>query len=83
MLDARGFEFITFDLEHEAYGESALVHHPGGEAFELTPIVRVSAVIPTLMALDPLGLLPSFSFSSMGSRRNSRPRSAARLSIVA
>jgi 4-hydroxy-2-oxoheptanedioate aldolase len=42
MLGAMGFDFITFDLEHEAYNELALVHSiRAAEAFDLTSIVRV------------------------------------------
>lgn len=42
MLGALGFDFITFDLEHEAYSELALVHSiRAAEAFDMTPIVRV------------------------------------------
>ena len=42
MLGAMGFDFVTFDLEHEAYSELALVHSiRAAEAFGLTPIVRV------------------------------------------
>ena len=43
MLGALGFDFITFDLEHEAYNEMALVHSiRAAESFGLTPIVRVA-----------------------------------------
>ena len=42
MLGAVGFDFVTFDLDHEAYNELALVHSiRAAEAFNLTPIVRV------------------------------------------
>ena len=42
ILGAAGFDFVTFDLEHEAFDELALVHSiRAAEAFDLTPIVRV------------------------------------------
>ena len=42
MLGAMGFDFVTFDLEHEAYNEQDLVHSiRAAEAFDITPIVRV------------------------------------------
>ena len=42
MLGAMGFDFVTFDMEHEAYDELSLVHGiRAAEAFDLTPIVRV------------------------------------------
>ena len=38
-----GFDFVAFDLEHEAYNELALVHGiRAAQAFDLTPIVRVA-----------------------------------------
>ena len=43
MLGALGFDFITLDLEHEAYDELALVHSiRAAEAFNMTPIVRLA-----------------------------------------
>ena len=42
VLGALGFDFVTFDLEHEAYDELALVESiRAAESFGLTPIVRV------------------------------------------
>ena len=42
VLAALGFDFVTFDLEHEAYDELALVESiRAAEAFDLTPIVRL------------------------------------------
>ena len=42
ILGAVGFDFVTFDLEHEAFSELALVQSiRAAEAFDLTPIVRV------------------------------------------
>jgi 4-hydroxy-2-oxoheptanedioate aldolase len=43
MLGALGFDFVTLDLEHEAYNELALVHSiRAAEAFGMTPIVRLA-----------------------------------------
>ncbi len=43
MIGAMGFDFVTFDLEHEAYSEIELVHGiRAAESFGLTPIVRAS-----------------------------------------
>ena len=42
ILGAAGFDFVTFDLEHEAYDELSLAHGiRAAESFDLTPIVRV------------------------------------------
>lgn len=42
MLGAVGFDFVTFDLEHEAYDELSLTHNiRAAESFDITPIVRV------------------------------------------
>ena len=42
ILGAMGFNFVTLDLEHEAYDELSLTHSiRAAEAFDLTPIVRV------------------------------------------
>ena len=42
ILGAVGFDFITFDLEHEPYDELALVQSiRAAESFELTPVARV------------------------------------------
>ena len=43
ILGAMGFDFVTFDLEHEAYSEPDVVHSiRAAEAFDLTTIVRVA-----------------------------------------
>ena len=42
IIGALGFDFVTFDLEHEPYDELSLTHGiRAAEAFDLTPIVRV------------------------------------------
>ena len=42
LLGALGFDYVTFDLEHEVYDELAVQHSiRAAETFDLTPVVRV------------------------------------------
>ena len=42
MLGALGFDFVTFDMEHEVYSELSIAQSiRAAEAFGLTPVVRV------------------------------------------
>jgi 4-hydroxy-2-oxoheptanedioate aldolase len=43
LLGAMGFDYVTFDLEHEPYSETDLVESlRAAEAFDITPLVRTA-----------------------------------------